>query len=80
MERANCKRVAVSGLKSRLSEYLMIVRGGGTVIVTDRGRPVARIEPLTAAQDWGPVAEALAAQGLARLPLRPLPVNFFERL
>ena len=40
------KRVPISDLKARLSEYLAGVRAGEEIIVTDRGRPVARIAPV----------------------------------
>jgi prevent-host-death family protein len=37
--------VGVRELKDRLSSYLRRVRRGETILVTDRGRPVARIIP-----------------------------------
>lgn len=39
------KRVGVAALKAHLSEYLRIVRRGGTVLVLDRDTPIARIVP-----------------------------------
>ena len=39
------RRVGVAQLKSRLSEYLRLVKRGGTVTVLDRDRPVARLVP-----------------------------------
>ena len=38
--------VGVRELKAHLSQYLDRVRAGETVVVTDRGKPVARIEPI----------------------------------
>jgi prevent-host-death family protein len=38
--------VGVRELKAHLSEYLAHVRDGEQVVVTSRGRPVARIEPM----------------------------------
>jgi prevent-host-death family protein len=35
----------VRELKSRLSEFLGVVAAGEQVVVTDRGRPVARLVP-----------------------------------
>lgn len=35
----------IRDLKAHLSEYLERVRGGEEIVVTDRGRPVARIVP-----------------------------------
>ena len=39
------KSVGVKQLKSRLSEYLRIVRGGEIVLVTDRDEVVAELRP-----------------------------------
>ncbi len=38
--------VGVRELKARLSAYLRRVKGGATVIITERGRPIGRIVPL----------------------------------
>lgn len=40
------KRASISELKARLSRYLAAVKAGEEVIVTDRGRPVARLGPV----------------------------------
>jgi prevent-host-death family protein len=40
--------VGVRDLKARLSEYLGRVAAGEDVVVTDRGRPVARLVPFVA--------------------------------
>ena len=37
--------VGARELKARLGRYLQIVREGGTVLVTDRGKPLGRIVP-----------------------------------
>ncbi|MGO9265864.1 MAG: type II toxin-antitoxin system Phd/YefM family antitoxin [Candidatus Binataceae bacterium] len=39
------KSVGVKQLKSRLSEYLRLVRSGETVLVTDRDEVVAELRP-----------------------------------
>ena len=39
------KTVGVRELKNRLSEYLRDVRGGDSVLVTDRGEVVAELSP-----------------------------------
>ena len=38
-------------LKTRLGTYLRHVREGTTIIVTDRGRPVAELRPLSRSED-----------------------------
>ena len=60
-------KVGVRELHDRLSEYLERVEKGGEVVVTRRGRPVAR---LSAVEPNDPLAE-LARRGLVRLPERP---------
>ena len=40
------KTATVSRLKASLSEYLASVRAGEELLVTDRGKPVAKIVPL----------------------------------
>jgi prevent-host-death family protein len=37
--------VGIRELKSRLSHYLRQVKGGATLLITDRGRPIGRIVP-----------------------------------
>jgi prevent-host-death family protein len=39
------KRVGISELKSRLSEYLRCVKAGETIMVTVRGKAIAQIIP-----------------------------------
>jgi len=43
-------RVGVAELKARLSRYLEQVKGGGELVVTEHGRPVARIVPVAPAE------------------------------
>jgi prevent-host-death family protein len=39
------RRIGIRELKSRLSEYVREVKAGGTLVITERGRPVARLIP-----------------------------------
>jgi prevent-host-death family protein len=58
-------------LKTRLGTYLERVRRGETILVTDRGEPVAELRPVEATDD--PVEAALrrmAADGLVTRPTR----------
>lgn len=41
------KTAAVAELKASLSKYLAKVKGGEEVLITERGKPVAKIIPLT---------------------------------
>jgi prevent-host-death family protein len=55
------ERVGVRELKNNLSSYLARAREGEEILVTDRGRPVARLVPVDGPTDR--LAE-LIAQGL----------------
>jgi prevent-host-death family protein len=57
--------VGIRELKNGLSKYIERVRAGEEVIVTDRGRPVARLSAVDASQDR--LAD-LVAEGVVRAP------------
>jgi prevent-host-death family protein len=62
------KKAKIANLKNNLSRYLEHVRSGGSVLVLDRDRPVARLVPLPREGGQG-VSERLARlerQGLIR--------------
>ena len=64
------KAVGLRELKNRLSEYIRDVRGGESVLVTDRGEVVAELGPPghhAASSDIAPGLHALARRGLATL-------------
>jgi prevent-host-death family protein len=61
--------VGARDLKNRLGSYLRAVREGKTVIVTDRGRPVAELRALREADTESDlVLRRLAAEGRLTLP------------
>lgn len=62
------KRVPISMLKAKLSEYLEAVRAGEEIIVTHRGRPVARIAPVTGPEERESRLRMLVRTGQARPP------------
>jgi len=69
------KQAAVSELKAKLSEHLDMVKRGEEVLVTERGKPVARIVPVereSLKDDWvrGLLARGIVRSGHARV--RPL--------
>lgn len=65
MEVATSTEVGIRDLKNGLSKYLERVRAGEEVIVTDRGRPVARLSAIDEATDR--LADLVAA-GVVRAP------------
>ena len=68
------KRAAsVVELKSRLSEYLRLVKAGHEVVVTERGLPVARILPLDDAERKSTRRSRLARTGVVRIGRGRLP-------
>ena len=73
------KTATVSRLKASLSEYLAGVRSGESLIVTDRGRPVAKIIPLTRGDTEVP-AHLLELQrcGAVRVGTGALPAGFLD--
>ncbi len=72
------RTVSVSALKARLSEYLRRVRAGDTLVVTDRGSPVAIVAPLPRG-DYESAMNALVEKGLVRPPSAALPDDFWNR-
>jgi prevent-host-death family protein len=63
--------VGARELKNRLGRYLRQVEAGETILVTERGRPVAELRPLSpAALELGARLHELAAKGVVRLPTR----------
>ena len=59
--------VGVKELRTHLSRWLDMAREGQEIVVTDRGRPVARLVGVS----WTPALDRLVEQGLVRLPLEP---------
>jgi len=66
---------SVAKLKASLSHYLARVKGGEDLIVTERGRPIARI--LAYRGEDGALDELVRA-GLAQPGTVPLPPGFWE--
>jgi prevent-host-death family protein len=55
------ERVRIADLKAHLSQYLVRVRHGDTVVVCDRNTPIARLVPYTEADDALVVREPAAS-------------------
>lgn len=64
--------VAVSEIKASLSEYLGKVKAGEDIMITERGRPIARIIPLRRDQQAGQL-EHLEKKGLVKIGSGGLP-------
>ncbi|MDH3206357.1 MAG: type II toxin-antitoxin system prevent-host-death family antitoxin [Gemmatimonadota bacterium] len=61
-------KASISILKARLSQYLAAVKAGEEVIVTERGRPVARISAIGADGVLEGRLEKLVREGRVRPP------------
>ena len=72
------KIAAVSELKARLSEYLNQVKAGMEVLITDRGKPVARLIPLSRPKDLKESLARMEKEGLIRIGSGKLPKNFWR--
>jgi prevent-host-death family protein len=70
---------SISELKARLSAYLDAVRDGDEVLVTDRGRPVARLVPVKGDEEADGQRELLLRSGRLRAPSASLAPDFWTR-
>jgi prevent-host-death family protein len=67
-------KVGSREFKNRMGRYLSAVRNGQTLVITDRGQPVAKLSPpdLRSEQSIETVLKRLEEQGLIRLAKRPM--------
>jgi prevent-host-death family protein len=68
--------VGIRELRDNLSRFLDDVQAGRELIVTERGRPVARIVS-TSGESW---LDELVAEGIVTLPERELDLSSFGRV
>ena len=66
-------QVGIRELKAHLSAHLDRVKAGQTVVVTERGRPVAMLVPFAEQQAFPPSVERLLETGVATWSGRDLP-------
>jgi prevent-host-death family protein len=79
--RNKTQSVNLTELKENLSHYLKEVRAGREVLIGNRNRPFAKLVPLTPLNEDDELEAhlvKLATEGKARLPLAPLPPEFWE--
>lgn len=60
------KTVAISKLKASLSEYIAYVKRGEELVVTEHGKPVARIVPIAQNPDNDSRMQELIRRGVIR--------------
>jgi antitoxin (DNA-binding transcriptional repressor) of toxin-antitoxin stability system len=68
------KKASITDAKNRLSALIDGLKGGSGVLIVDRGRPVARLEPVTAGPEDGQDGKLsrLVREGVVR-PRRAAP-------
>ncbi len=71
------KTISVSEAKATLSAQIRRVKSGEDVLITDRGRPVARLSAPTGTNP-DELLDTLEREGLLRRGSGPLPNQFFE--
>ena len=71
--------VSITELKARLSAFIDIVRDGDEVLVTDRGRLIARLVPIRQAEQEEGRREMLLRSGRLRGPPATLADDFCRR-
>jgi prevent-host-death family protein len=76
------KKANIGEIKTHFSSYLKGVKDGGTVLVTERNKPVAKIVPLDDDDKYESEEEQLIAEGILSAPRNsePLPDDFFDDL
>jgi prevent-host-death family protein len=72
------KTASISQLKNSLSAYVDQVKAGESVLVTDRGVVVARIDPAAARPDPAGRLERLERAGLVRVGRGAPPVDILR--
>lgn len=74
------KRVSVSDLKNKLSEYLRLVKKGETVEILERNIPIARIEAVKRTKDWHDATlQELERRGIVRPPEEEPDPHFLDK-
>ncbi len=70
--------VAIAKLKASLSTYLRKVQQGEEVVITDHGRPVARITPVHPQDQLDQHLQDMIRQGQATVGSGRLPKDFWS--
>jgi prevent-host-death family protein len=69
----------ISEAKDRLSALIDYVKGGETVVIVDRGRPVARLESAVSTPDGAGRLARLERAGIVRIGAQHPPVALVRR-
>jgi prevent-host-death family protein len=72
------KTTTVSKLKATLSKYLRSVKAGEEVLITERGRPIAKLAPAETSEMLPDHLIEMEKQGLIKLGSGKLPKGFWK--
>jgi prevent-host-death family protein len=72
------KTESISSAKNRLSALIKRVQRGDSILITDRGVPVAKLVPVQLGAGVPARIVALAQQGLVRLPQKPPSASWLD--
>ena len=72
------KTATVSKLNASLSEYLRSGKAGEEVLVTERGRPIAKITPAASSNSLSDHLVEMEKQGLIKRGSGKLPKDFWD--
>jgi prevent-host-death family protein len=78
LKRWRLKTTTVSKLKASLSEYLRSVKAGEEVLVTERGRPIAKLSPAAGSDVLADHLVEMEKQGLLKTGSGKLPKDFWR--
>jgi prevent-host-death family protein len=73
------KTSTITEAKNGLSALLDQVRAGESVLIVDRGTPIARLEPITAHPDQSGRLQRLERAGLLRIGSEPYPLELLRQ-
>lgn len=72
------KTTTVSQLKMLLSAYLRQVKTGEEVLITEHGRPIARLLPIENSVFLSEHLQDMEKEGLLKRGKKPLPADFWN--
>lgn len=69
------KRATITEAKNGLSALIDVAKAGETVVITDRGRPVAKLEPVGSSADPTGRIDRLQRAGMVRIGTGAIPTK-----
>ncbi|MEO5940969.1 MAG: type II toxin-antitoxin system prevent-host-death family antitoxin [Candidatus Limnocylindrales bacterium] len=73
------RTATITQAKNGLSALIDRVKGGETIVILDRGTPVARLEPITHGENGDGRAARLERAGLARRGMTAPPIHLIQQ-